>query len=784
MITKGAALLTGLLLVGAAIAVTGSERGGGGDPVQPFHDHAIPERGFPSQENLFDWRAQVPLPRPGAKQFVYNPDLIELILQVDEATVLSYLEGLVSFGPRVTGTPACEDAADYIYDTFAGMDLEVRYDPWSYAGYSGDNVEATLPGEDPSSDEIYVVCGHYDSVTGSPGADDNASGTVAAIVAAQIMSQYAFNHTIRFVGFSGEEQGLLGSHEYVEEVFQNGDNIVAALNADMISYAETDYDRTQVKIYHDTPSYWLVTFTDGVASDYYDYINLDIIPSGSSGGSDHASFWEFDYDAIFYHEYHFNPYYHSPQDVIANIDLLYATRVCRLVLATLAELAELAPLGHIEGYVTDAATGDPLAAEIRVLGTLKETSTDPSGYYEFFVWDDSSYVLSASAYGYRSMEQDVYVPPEGTVQLDFALEQAAPGIVEGTVRSALDGQPLAGVEVTVLETPLPPVYTDEEGSFSISVPGSATYEVQAVLPTYIGETKTVAVEEGGTTLISFALGKAESFEGDNGGWVGLMMWEWGTPSDYGPGGAHWGERCWGTNLDGPYGNNANSPLTTISYDLSEATSAAFNFYHYYDTEEGNDGGNVKVSTDGGVTWALLSPQGGYPVASMSWNQEAGYSGASEGWELAMFDLTEYLGEQVMFRFRFGSDGSGTGPGWYIDDAYLDLTYPASIVLVPDSDTVPRGTPLGLTVNGTNTADHPITLMVWSEAILPNGSPFPGNPVFGPYTVTLPAESTPSVHLSHMVPMGAPLGTYTYIMKIGLSEETIFARDFFDFTVTP
>lgn len=772
-------LQAGLLTVGVALSAAGFQ-GTGGDPVRPFQDHASPERGFIYE----DLRVNVPLPRPGSKQFVYNPDIIELIEQVDEATVLAYLEGLVSFGPRVTGTPACDNAADYIYDSFASMGLDVRYDPWSYGGYSADNVEATLWGEDPTSDEIYIVCGHYDTVSGSPGADDNASGTVAAIVAAHVMSQYAFNHTVRFVGFSGEEEGLLGSHEYVEEAFGNGDNIVAALNADMISFAVTDYDRTHVKIYHDTPSYWLVTFTDNVASDYFDYINLDIIPSGSSGGSDHASFWEFGYDAIFYHEYNFSDYYHSPQDVIENTDRIYHTRVCRLILATLAELAELAPLGHIEGYVTDAASGDPLSADVRVLGTLKETTTDPSGYYSLSVWDDSSYVVAASAYGYRSLEQGVYVPPDGTVQLDFALEQAEFGTIEGTVRSALDGQPLSGVEVTVLETPLPPEYTDENGHFSFDIPGSATYQVQAVLATFIGDTKTVTVQENETTLVSFALGKAESFEGDDGGWVGLMLWEWGTPSSYGPGGAHWGEKCWATNLDGPYGNNANSPLTTIEYDLSEATSGTLNFYHYYDTQDGRDGGNVKISTDGGATWELLAPQGGYPVPSMYWNDEAGYSGASAGWELATFDLADYLGEQVLFRFRFGSDGSGNGPGWYIDDAYLELAYPVSIVLIPDSETVPRGTPLGLTVDGQNAADHAITLLVWSEVILPDGSAYPGNPVFGPYTVMLPAQSNPSAHISHMVPRAAPLGTYTYIMKIGLSQETVYARDFFDVTVTP
>jgi hypothetical protein len=276
----------------------------------------------------------------------------------------------------------------------------------------------------------------------------------------------------------------------------------------------------------------------------------------------------------------------------------------------------------------------------------------------------------------------------------------------------------------------------------------------------------------------------ESFEKNDGGYEGLMMWEWGTLSDYGPGGAHWGENCWATDLDGPYANNADSPLTSETFDLSEATSAWLNFYHYYDSESGHDGGNVKISTDSGASWTLITPEDGYPVSSMYWNGEPGYSGTSEGWELANFDLSSYLGEQVTFQFRFGSDGIINGPGWYIDDVYLKIACPVSISIIPDSDTVSGGTPLGFTVDAMNTADYPITIMVWSDVLLPNGSPYQRNPVFGPYTVTLDEQSNPSVQLSQMIPEITPSGTYTYIMRIGSYPNTIYTNGLFDFTVIP
>jgi len=269
-----------------------------------------------------------------------NDIIIDMIQQLDESMILDYLEDLVAFGPRVTETTACEQAGEWIYTEFQSMGLDVRYHSWSNSGYDSENIEATLPGLDQTSDEIYIICGHYDSVPGSPGADDDGSGTVATLAAAYIMSQYSFNHTIRFVTFSGEEQGLLGSERYVQEAYSNGDNIVATLNVDMIGFAETENQGNNIKIYHNDDSDWLVDFTDDIADQYNEYINLNVIPSGWSWGSDHYYFWEYGYDALFYHEYEFNHYYHSPQDTIENMNLTYDVKCSRLILATLASLTQ------------------------------------------------------------------------------------------------------------------------------------------------------------------------------------------------------------------------------------------------------------------------------------------------------------------------------------------------------------------------------------------------------------------------------------------------------------
>jgi len=60
----------------------------------------------------------------------------------------------------------------------------------------------------------------YDCTSGSLGADDDGSGVAAVLASASIMSHYAFNHTIRFIAFSGEEVGTYGSFTYAKEAYE------------------------------------------------------------------------------------------------------------------------------------------------------------------------------------------------------------------------------------------------------------------------------------------------------------------------------------------------------------------------------------------------------------------------------------------------------------------------------------------------------------------------------------------------------------------------------------
>lgn len=173
----------------------------------------------------------------------------------------------------------------------------------------------------------------------------------------------------------------------------------------------------------------------------------------------------------------------------------------------------------------------------------------------------------------------------------------------------------------------------------------------------------------------------KDFEADNGGFTpgGTSLWQWGTPTS-GPGGAHSGSKCWGTNLYSDYPDDANAWLDSEPIVLPTGDSTILSFWHWYEMEDYYDGGNVKISTSGGGSWEILgSYLDPYPEDSASSGNEGipgepCFTGSSGGWKEVTFDLGDYAGEEIILRWHFGSDGSINYAGWFIDDVVIDTVF--------------------------------------------------------------------------------------------------------------
>jgi hypothetical protein len=112
---------------------------------------------------------------------------------------------------------------------------------YASGGNTFSNLEVTIPGGSLAS-EIYAAGAHYDAVSGSPGADDDGSGTAAIVEIARVLSGCSYARTIKLLLFSNEESGTLGSSAYASEASDRGDDIRGFLSLDMIAYGSAGED--------------------------------------------------------------------------------------------------------------------------------------------------------------------------------------------------------------------------------------------------------------------------------------------------------------------------------------------------------------------------------------------------------------------------------------------------------------------------------------------------------------------------------------------------------------
>jgi len=267
-------------------------------------------------------------------------DIRDMIQQINESMLFSYHHGLMKFGPRYTGTISCNLAAQYIYDAFQDMGLPVKFHEWRYGGFISRDVVATLYGTDPTSTAEYVLCGHFDTVAGGPGADDDGSGTAAVLAIAHVLSQYHFNHTIRFITFSGEEVGTYGSYTYAREAYERGDNIIAVLNMDMIGYASSVEGGRILRFFPPTRSHWIAEDASTISEKYNDILDMTVDTLPAYRGADDQAFVDYGYDGVWIAHQDGYPWGHTANDTADHLNWTYFVKATKLMLAITAEFAQ------------------------------------------------------------------------------------------------------------------------------------------------------------------------------------------------------------------------------------------------------------------------------------------------------------------------------------------------------------------------------------------------------------------------------------------------------------
>ncbi len=268
-----------------------------------------------------------------------DPLIVDIIQQINESLVFSYHNNLMSFGPRYTGSDNCFKAGEWIYNTFSEMGLEACFHNWSYRGFSCRNIIATLPGKNPNSDIQIIMSAHYDCTPDSMGADDDASGVAAVMATAYVLREYSFNHTIKFIAFSGEEVGLYGSFCYAKDAYQNGDNIYAVLNLDMIGYANSTEGGNILRVHCPDRSWWIGEQSQIYADAYYQYTNISVETRPNYIGADHQAFIDYGFDGVWIAHRDGYPWANTPDDTPDHLNWTYELKATKVLTAIVAEFA-------------------------------------------------------------------------------------------------------------------------------------------------------------------------------------------------------------------------------------------------------------------------------------------------------------------------------------------------------------------------------------------------------------------------------------------------------------
>jgi len=210
-----------------------------------------------------------------------DSDISAALKQVSADRVRANIEKLVSFGTRLTlsaqdpssiaaghGIGAAREWIKSEFERYSkdcGGCLEVKTD--SFTEQAADripkpteitSVYAVLKGTDSANPRIVLVTGHYDSRNSdtldekgeAPGANDDASGTAVSLECARVLSKMKFPATIIFLTVAGEEQGLNGSRHFAKMAKDQGWNLEAVLNNDIVGGDKSpEQDHSVVRVF-------------------------------------------------------------------------------------------------------------------------------------------------------------------------------------------------------------------------------------------------------------------------------------------------------------------------------------------------------------------------------------------------------------------------------------------------------------------------------------------------------------------------------------------------------
>lgn len=294
----------------------------------------------------------------------------EALAAVSIERIRKHIQSLEGVRHPVAAPAALEKARLYISDTLHSLGYSMGEQRFSDNGGEFSNVIATRSGTRCADRRVLVVA-HFDTVSTSPGADDNASGIAVLLELATIFSTLSFEKTVQFVGVNLEENceegvagtGTRGSRALAAWAKEEGWDIEGVLVLESVAFCSEAARQTVpaglplevpqvgdfLAVIGNEASRGLVQGFGQAVARYG--VSLPIVPMvvpGNGEGlfrdtrrSDHAPFWDRGFHAVMLTDTtNFrNPHYHQPSDTLETLNLSFAVEVCKATAGMVLDLA-------------------------------------------------------------------------------------------------------------------------------------------------------------------------------------------------------------------------------------------------------------------------------------------------------------------------------------------------------------------------------------------------------------------------------------------------------------
>lgn len=260
--------------------------------------------------------------------------------QVTQNNINTYLQEFENLGVKKTGSVANANTLTWIknkYLSFGYVTSQIVEDPYSFNSGGGTinskNLVITKTGT-KYPNTFVIICGHFDSIVG-PGVNDNGSGTSVILEIARILKDIPTEYSIRFIHFTGEEQGLYGSTHYVQNVVNATNpkmNIKLVFNIDEVGGQKgnnnnTIYcDKDQSNPNSNNVASAQITQELATCTQLYSPLQTAFDPAYAS---DYVPFQQNGEVITGFYEYIESNYPHTVNDTYANVDTEYVFKVAK-----------------------------------------------------------------------------------------------------------------------------------------------------------------------------------------------------------------------------------------------------------------------------------------------------------------------------------------------------------------------------------------------------------------------------------------------------------------------